>query len=245
MKLFFLAGCLEISCRRIMKQIFNVSGLAKPEYGIRFLNVLVQLLSHYWIEPNLFIFTMTKNLVQPNCLETRQRLGPLALALFSSSKIARIRALTSPGCVLFANIDMAPDSAAAFVMLLLLRILLLGLPRFRSAIFASDSSCFRIISNRTEANCHAGGRNRTVPDYLGFQPSKDERLARKPPAAFVPLPTPLRFFHEKSRLGLDLDLPGLIACHIRPNREQVELSLPKLHGASKRLLMAPGPFRRR
>jgi hypothetical protein len=139
---------------------------------------------------------------------------------------------------------MAPDSAVAFVMLRLLRMFLLGLPRFRSAIFASDSSCFTIISSRARANCHAGGWNRTVPDYFRFQPSKDERLARKPPTALVPLLASPRFFSEKSRLGLDLDLPGLITCHIGPGCERVEFSLPKLHCTFQRRLVAPGPFRR-
>lgn len=79
MELFLLVGCLELELKlsfsRIMKKIFDVPGLAKPEYGVRFLDVLVQLLGHCSIKSNLFIFAMAKDLVQPNRLETAKQLG--------------------------------------------------------------------------------------------------------------------------------------------------------------------------
>lgn len=84
MELFLLVGCLELelSFSRIMKKVFDVPGLAKSEYGVRFLDVLVQLLSHCSIESNLFIFAMAKNLVQSNCLETGKGLGQLLPVFF-------------------------------------------------------------------------------------------------------------------------------------------------------------------
>lgn len=70
---------LQLSRFRIMKKIFDVPSFAKPEYSVRFLDILVQLCSYCSIKSNLLIFAMAKNLVQTNCLETKKALGQLLL----------------------------------------------------------------------------------------------------------------------------------------------------------------------